>query len=401
MDTTNTSLKKFNAGDILMRQGESGENAFIIENGRVEITVESDGKTHVVGTRGEGAMLGEMSLIDSAPRTATVTAIEDCTVLEITKNDFTRRLEQTDSVLRMTIQVILTRYRDMLNRSNLKNPTDSSIAETQELSYFEQTDAVETIRIANEFMVALKNNEISLHYQPIIDFQTGEVHGFEALMRWIHPEKGFISPGIFIPVIENNGQIIEASKWAFKESCNALKRIQEKSNYKRELHMSVNFSSEDFSSPDFVDNMYNALSETDVKPHQLHLEITERILMAQPEKAKETLAMCRKAGMGISIDDFGTGYSSLNYLHAYPINTLKIDQSFVRDMQEKQNSRELVRSIITLGQNLNMSIIAEGVEQKEEAEILKEMGCHYAQGYYYAKPLPEDEVIEVLKNWTV
>lgn len=400
MDTTNTSLKKFNAGDILMRQGESGENAFIIENGRVEITVESDGKTHVVGTRGEGAMLGEMSLIDSAPRTATVTAIEDCTVLEITKNDFTRRLEQTDSVLRMTIQVILTRYRDMLNRSNLKNPTDSSIAETQELSYFEQTDAVETIRIANEFMVALKNNEISLHYQPIIDFQTGEVHGFEALMRWIHPEKGFISPGIFIPVIENNGQIIEASKWAFKESCNALKRIQEKSNYKRELHMSVNFSSEDFSSPDFVDNMYNALSETDVKPHQLHLEITERILMAQPEKAKETLAMCRKAGMGISIDDFGTGYSSLNYLHAYPINTLKIDQSFVRDMQEKQNSRELVRSIITLGQNLNMSIIAEGVEQKEEAEILKEMGCHYAQGYYYAKPLPEDEVIEVLKNWT-
>ena len=400
MDTTNTSLKKFNAGDILMRQGESGENAFIIENGRVEITVESDGKTHVVGTRGEGAMLGEMSLIDSAPRTATVTAIEDCTVLEITKNDFTRRLEQTDSVLRMTIQVILTRYRDMLNRSNLKNPTDSSIAETQELSYFEQTDAVETIRIANEFMVALKNNEISLHYQPIIDFQTGEVHGFEALMRWIHPEKGFISPGIFIPVIENNGQIIEASKWAFKESCNALKRIQEKSNYKRELHMSVNFSSEDFSSPDFVDNMYNALSETDVKPHQLHLEITERILMAQPEKAKETLAMCRKAGMGISIDDFGTGYSSLNYLHAYPINTLKIDQSFVRDMQEKQNSRELVRSIITLGQNLNMSIIAEGVEQKEEAEILKEMGCHYAQGYYYAKPHPEDEVIEVLKNWT-
>ena len=382
-----------------MRQGESGENAFIIEDGRVEITVESDGKKHVVGTRGEGAMLGEMSLIDNAPRTATVTALEDCTVLEITKNDFTRRLEQTDAVLRMTIQVILTRYRDMLNRSNLKNPTDSSIAETQELSYFEQTDAVETIRIANEFMVALKNNEISLHYQPIIDFQTGEVHGFEALMRWIHPEKGFISPGVFIPVIENNGQIIEASKWAFKEACSALKRIQEKSGYKRELHMSVNFSSEDFSSPDFVDNMYNALSETDVKPQQLHLEITERILMAQPEKAKETLAMCRKAGMGISIDDFGTGYSSLNYLHAYPINTLKIDQSFVRDMQEKKNSRELVRSIITLGQNLNMSIIAEGVEQIEEAEILKEMGCHFAQGYYYAKPVPEDEVIEVLKNW--
>ena len=402
MDSSTKSPKKFNAGDVIMRQGEIGENAFIIEDGKVEISVEdSKGKKRIVGTRSEGAIIGEMSLIDSAPRTATVTVIEDCTVLEITKNDFTRRLEGADSVLRMTIQVILTRYRDMLNRANLKkqNKNDSTGAESTERSYLEQTDAVEAIRIANEFMDALNNDEISLHYQPIIDLKNGEVYGFEALMRWIHPEKGFISPGIFIPIIENNGQIVEASNWAFREACNALKRIQSTTKYHRDLHMSVNFSSEDFSSPNFVDNIYSAISETDVKAEQLHLEITERLLMSQPETAKETLAMCRKAGMGISIDDFGTGYSSLNYLHAYPINTLKIDQSFVRDMQEKKNSKELVRSIITLGQNLDMAIVAEGVEQKEEAEILKEMGCHYAQGYYFARPVSEEEVIESVSNW--
>ena len=395
------SQKKFKAGDVLMRQGDLGENAYIIEDGKVEITVKnSDGKERVVGTRSAGAMIGEMSLIDSAPRTATVTVIEDCTVLEITKDDFSRRLEGADSVLRMTIQVILTRYRDMLKRSDLKKQSkDGSGAENTERDYLEQADAVETIRIANEFMEALENDEISLYYQPIIDLQNGEIYGFEALMRWIHPEKGFISPGVFIPIIEDNGQIIKASNWAFKEACNALKRIQSARNYHRDLHMSVNFSTEDFSAPDFVNNIHETIKETKLPTSQIHLEITERILMAQPEKAKETLAMCREAGMGISIDDFGTGYSSLNYLHAYPINTLKIDQSFIRDLQVKKNSKELVRSIITLGQNLDMSIIAEGVEQIEEAAMLKKMGCHYAQGFYFAKPVPEKDVIETVANW--
>ena len=401
MYSTTKSPKNFSAGHVIMRQGDTGENAYIIEDGKVEITVENpNGQKRVVGTRGAGSMIGEMSLIDNAPRTATVTVIEDCTVLEITKEDFSRRLESADSVLRMTVQVILTRYRDMLNRADLKkqNKVESS-AENVERCYLEQTDAVENLRIASEFMSALENDEISLYYQPIIDLKNGDIYGFEALMRWIHPEKGFISPAVFIPVIENNGQIVQASNWAFKEACNALKRIQSATQYHRDLNMSVNFSSEDFSSPNFIENINNSIKETGVKAEQLHLEITERLLVAQPDTAKETLAMCRKAGMGISIDDFGTDYSSLNYLHTYPINTLKVDQSFVRDIQEQKNSKELVRSIITLGKNLDMLIIAEGVEHLEEAQILKDMGCHYAQGYYFARPVPEDEVIKTILEW--
>lgn len=401
MYSSEKSKKIFETGETLMRQGEIGNNAYIIEDGKVEIRIQRPGGHDiVVGTRSAGSIIGEMSLIDNAPRTATICAIEKCSVLEITKDDFSRRLDNADPVLRMAIQVILTRYRDTLTRADIRKEQNHwPMAESVEREYLEQTDAVEKIRIANEFKEALNSDNVTLHYQPIVGLQNGDIYGFEALMRWIHPERGFISPGIFIPIIEDNGDIVEASKWAFRESCGALKRIQGQTGYHNSLHMSVNFSSTDFSSEDFVENIYNTISETDVQAEQIHLEITERLLMNQPEQAKETLNICRKAGMNISIDDFGTGYSSLSYLHAFPINTLKIDQSFVRDMHENESSLELVRSIISLGKNLNMAIVAEGVEQVEEARLLKDMGCDFAQGYYFAKPMKEDDVTTLVSNW--
>lgn len=400
MSSSDQSLKTYDIGDIIMRQGDSGDYAYIIEEGRVEIRIERpNGETLVVGTRGEGAMIGEMSLIDNAPRTATVVALEKCSLLAITKDDFTRRLDHADPVLRMTIEVILTRYRDTLTRADIKQErTHWPMAESVEKQYLQENDAVDSIRIANEFSTALSDGSVSLHYQPIVNLQTGDIFGFEALMRWVHPERGFISPGIFIPIIEDNGQIVEASKWAFRESCNALKRMQDITGYHNKFHMSVNFSSTDFSSDDFIDNIYNTISETDVHADHIHLEITERLLMSQPETAKHSLDMCRKAGMGISIDDFGTGYSSLSYLHSFPINTLKIDQSFVRDMHKDESSLELVRCIASLGKTLNMKIVAEGVEQKEEAKLLKDMGCEYAQGYYFAKPMSEADMIALINS---
>ncbi|MBI1301316.1 MAG: EAL domain-containing protein [Alphaproteobacteria bacterium] len=401
MDFKDHSPKNFKKGDVIMRQAEPGESAYIIEEGRVEIIVEKPGGEEiVVASRGPGAIIGEMSLIDNAPRTATVKAKEDCRLLEISKEDFSRRLNSTDPVLRMTMQVILTRYRDTLLRADIpQNPDGWPAAEDKEREYLEQTDAVDRIRIANEFIDALSANEIMLHYQPIINLQDGVVYGFEALMRWIHPEKGFISPGIFIPIIEDNGLIVEASKWAFREACEALKRIQGKTGYHADLNMSVNFSSTDFSSDGFLESVYSTISETDVQAENVHLEITERLLMNQPAKAKETLDECRKAGMGISIDDFGTGYSSLSYLHAFPINTLKVDQSFIRDMDKKPSSQALVKSIVSLGKNLDMQVVAEGVETIEEAQFLKEIGCDFAQGYFFAKPCEEKHVIDIIKSW--
>ena len=390
--------KSFKAGETIIKQGDSGHSAYIVEKGRVEIFIEtSDQEMQYIGSRGSGSMIGEMAILDDSDRTATVKAAEDCELLEISKDDFALRLESADPVLRMATKVILTRYRDMLARSRiLGEPPALLDAEKIENELIEASDAVERIKITNEFESALKNNEISLHYQPIINLDDGAIEGFEALMRWMHPEKGFISPGVFIPVIEESGLIIKASGWALKESVMALKRIEGQTGH--EMFMSVNFSSRDFASDDFVGSIYETISTSDAKPHQVHLEITERLLMGQPESAKETLEMCQKAGMGISIDDFGTGYSSLSYLHFFPIDTLKIDRSFVKDMLSNENSFELVKSIIALGKNLKMKIIAEGVETQEEAIKLRELGCDMAQGYFFCKPMSEKDITSFVKQ---
>lgn len=394
------SKKSFKSGEVIMAQGDAGQCAYIIESGRVEIMLDTpSGETQFLGTRGAGAMIGEMAIIDDAPRTATIRAIEDCELLEITKEDFALRLDNADPVMKMTTQVILTRYRDMLQRSQIiGDPPTLNQAEDIELTYSEGSDAVETIKITNDFETGLKSQEISLHYQPILNLADGAIAGFEALMRWEHPEKGFISPAIFIPIIEDSGLIVKASAWALKESLMALKRIENRGGYDNELFMSVNFSSRDFAADDFVDSVYETISKSDVQAPQVHLEITERLLMGQPDNAKDTLLMCQKAGMSISIDDFGTGYSSLSYLHYFPIDTLKIDRSFVKDMLQNESSLELVKSIIALGKNLKMKIIAEGVENQEEAVVLRDLGCDMAQGYYFAKPMPEKEVTSFITN---
>ena len=176
----------------------------------------------------------------------------------------------------------------------------------------------------------------------------------------------------------------------------ALKRIENRGAYNKELFMSVNFSSRDFAADGFVESVYNTISKSDVDAEQLHLEITERLLMGQPENAKDTLNECEKACIGISIDDFGTGYSSLSYLHYFPINILKIDRSFVMKMLTDESSYQLVKSMISLGKNLKMKIIAEGVETVEEANKLRELGCDMAQGYFFARPMPEKDVTEFI-----
>ena len=392
--------RSFKAGETILRQGDPGESAFIIESGRVEIIVEApNGKIQKVGTRGAGTMIGEMALVDNAPRTATVKAIEDCVLLEITKEDFSGRLQKADPILRMTAQVILTRYRDTLTRADISRESSGwPPVEALELDYADQTDAVESVKIANEFRTALEKKQLSLNYQPIIHLKEGKIVGFEALMRWNHPKRGFVSPAVFIPIAEQSGLIVEASRWALREACTALKRISGRAGFVDELFMSVNFSSTDFASENFVDAIYTTLSETDVDANLVHLEITERLLMGQPDNAKDTLMMCRKAGMGISIDDFGTGYSSLSYLHYFPIDTLKIDQSFIRDMQKNESSMELVKSIISLGKNMKMNVVAEGVEKQEEAKILRDLGCDLAQGYFFAKPMPEMDVTKFVSE---
>lgn len=394
-----TAAKTFCAGEIIMTQGDVGHCAYFIQDGKVEIIVEkATGEFLSMGTRGAGSIIGEMAIVDDQPRSATIRALENCNLLEISKEDFSRGVRTANPIVRLVSQVIVMRYRDILRRSHtlLSDVGDALSLELLEREYAEQSNVLEVIKLANDFKQALSRGQLFLQYQPIVDLNTAEVIGFEALMRWKHPENGIISPDEFIPMAEDSGLIVEATEWAFRESCFALKRIEQELLPTKPMFMSVNFSATDFEEDNFFDKFFTILKETDTRPERIHLEITERLLLQQPTNVKITLQKCRDAGMGVAIDDFGTGYSSLSYLHEYPINILKIDRSFVQKMSNDLLSRGLIKSILSLSENMGMKIIAEGVETLEEVQLLRDMNCSIAQGYFFSRPLNESDLISSL-----
>ncbi len=252
--------------------------------------------------------------------------------------------------------------------------------------------------LAKEFQQAMLDRQLSLNYQPIVNMKNGLVCGFETLMRWYHPTRGAISPGIFIPVAEQSGLIVEASKWALKEAIHALKRLESHVGHNENIYMSVNFSPNDLAEESFLDEMYNVISASDVRPIQIQLEITGDLLRAQPENASTTLSICRKTGLKIAIDDYGLGNPAdfFRYMDDFPISAVKIDHLVIRDLLKVPAAHKLVGEIIAAAKERNLEVIAEGIEHKEEAKLLLEMGCNFGQGYYFTKPLPERELTSLL-----
>jgi diguanylate cyclase (GGDEF)-like protein len=270
--------------------------------------------------------------------------------------------------------------------------------------------AVERLRLENDLRRAVERGAFQVYYQPIISLETDKVAGFEALVRWQHPERGFVPPSEFIPIAEETGLIVEIGQWVLAESCRQMREWQRQSFENRLLTISVNLSGKQFLQPNLISRIKQTLHETDLDPRCLKLEITESIMMENAEAASEMLVQLRALGVQLSIDDFGTGYSSLSYLHRFPVNTLKIDRSFITRMGADGENAEIVRTIMTLASNLGMEVIAEGVETKAQLAQLKSMGCLYGQGYLFSQPLnkvgagalirAEEEGRPQLAGWT-
>jgi len=258
------------------------------------------------------------------------------------------------------------------------------------------TQVVKRLQIEAEIRNALKNQEFCLNYQPIVSLEDEKVLGFEALVRWNHPQRGFISPGEFIPVAEEAGLIIPLGRWVFREACQQLSAWQEKFPSHPPVMMSINLSGQELNQRDLVEYIQNILIKTGIKEDTIKLEITETVAMKDVETAISILLKLRALKLRLSIDDFGTGYSSLSYLHRFPINTLKIDQSFVSRMGDTDEDAAIVRTIITLGHILGMDVVAEGIETKAQKEKLYELGCEYGQGYLFSKPLDKQKATQLL-----
>ena len=253
--------------------------------------------------------------------------------------------------------------------------------------YAETKELLET---ENDLRKAIIQNQLVLHYQPIISLKTDTLYGFEALVRWQHPTKGLVYPDKFIHVAEETGLIVPIGEWVLKEACQQMYRWQSKHRSAVDLKISVNLASSQIKDPDFLMTLDKILSHTRFSGHSLHLEITETTLMDYQPETINLFEQIRARGIRLNIDDFGTGYSSLQYLKRFPINMLKIDRSFVKGMLDDRENFEIVKMIITLSRTLKISIVAEGIENLKQLKVLQALNCELGQGYLFSKALDQE-----------
>lgn len=257
-------------------------------------------------------------------------------------------------------------------------------------------DLAQHVEMEAELHRALEREEFQLHYQPQINVKSGRVIGVEALLRWQHPQRGLIPPGQFIPLLEESGLMSRVGTWVLKAACRQAREWERQGL--PALRMAVNLSAQQFRLADLVQTVRQALDEAGLDPALLELELTESLILENAEQTIHTMHELKKLGVSLSLDDFGTGYSSLSYLRRYPVDRIKIDQSFVRDMEEHKGSAALVRSILAMAHNLGLETIAEGVETETQLGYLRKQACQEMQGYFFSKPLPGEELTRLLRE---
>ncbi|HVG69616.1 MAG TPA: EAL domain-containing protein [Vicinamibacterales bacterium] len=292
-----------------------------------------------------------------------------------------------------TADEVLTDAETALHRARVLGGSHCEVFDTDILKS-EQTE----LQLEGDLEGALQRREFVLFYQPIVSLESNEVLGFESLLRWRHPVLGMIAPLDFIPIAERTGFIVPLGAWVLHEACRRLAEWHRSLSLGDDLWVSVNISSAQLTDPTLIDQIQLALHDSGLEPRRLALELTEGIAIANPSAVTTLLMELRAVGVRICVDDFGTGYSSLAYLRQFPIDTLKIDRSFVRGMVTNKDTAEIVAGVMNLSKQLGLRVVAEGVEDEDQCDHLRALNCHAGQGHLFAKPLDLDGAVEVLKT---
>jgi EAL domain-containing protein (putative c-di-GMP-specific phosphodiesterase class I) len=254
---------------------------------------------------------------------------------------------------------------------------------------------VERLQLETDMRHALESDGFRLFYQPIVSIAENRIVGFEALIRWQHPTRGLLTPAAFLRVAEETGLVTKLDSWVLRTACREARRWQLETPTEPPLSLSVNISAQGFVRPDLVTQVADALRDTELDPYVLRLEITETVAMSDAERARMVLGELKSLGVRISLDDFGTGYSSLSYLRRFPVDTLKIDRSFVVAMDESDECREIIRTVLNLAMTLGLEVIAEGAETETQVKYLQSLDCKFGQGYFYSRPVPADQALHL------
>lgn len=405
MKTLASYTHTYMPGEIIFNEGDPGCTAYIIERGKIEVSITRKGEKLVLAEYDTGDLFGEMALIDETLRSATVIALELTEVIAIDRSLFDKAFDKADPLISLFMHTLLHNLRKTNQLLLNKIVTPGYLITQKEFNtkfLDARNETVYLVKAENELTRALNDDEFELYYQPIVDATTGNIVGFEALVRWFHPERGMVPPDEFITLAEQTGKIKPLGDWIINEACRQLSLISDKLpgviKDRPDFFVSINLSAKQFMFPDLFSHVVNTLKQHKLSAENIKLEITESILMDNPETALVILEKFKQQGFRIAIDDFGTGYSSLSYLHTFPIDTLKIDRSFVNSMRDNATSLKIVHAIIGLAKAIELTTIAEGVETEEQLNDLMNLDCDFIQGYYFYKPMPFSEVLELLEK---
>ncbi|MEI7841727.1 MAG: EAL domain-containing protein [Gallionellaceae bacterium] len=382
----NLNRQVFGIGETIFKEGDEGDCAYLIEDGVVEIFVTINGQEQRVNQIGKSELFGEVALIDHQPRTATARAVNKVVLITIQRKTVTELLEKTDPIVRHLLLVILERYRNKRGATQPQSiEQEQKRAELTAKHIAVRGEATQKLTMSNDIGRALAQDEFELYYQPICEIESGQIAGYEALIRWRHPTQGLVSPLDFLWLAEQTGQIREIGLWTLERAARDWPTLRKSTKVKSPF-VSVNMSPSQLTGERFLDEVKSVLMRYKMPVIELKLELTETVIINKPEVALKLLTELREMGCSLAIDDFGTGHSSLDTLNRYPIGTMKVDIAFTSKMLTSPQSEKIVTSSIELAHSLGMDVVAEGIETEEVRARLLELKCNFGQGWLFGKP---------------
>lgn len=376
-------IKHYKKGEIIFHGGDSSDCAYIIEQGQIEIFVESNDS--IIDILNEGELFGEMGVLDQSPRSTSARALTPVKLVEVKTEQITNRLAESDAVVKALVGVLLKRFRMMLPSKNMM--AKNSFLLDQVESVVEQA-GLSKFKLESELRTAINNGKIQTVFQPIQDIQNNQIAGFEALSRWTHPQRGFISPVEFIALAEETDLIIEVGDLVFSRAIELLSKLPD------HVFININVSSKQLDDEMFLKRVVRKIEQHGISPGRLKLEITETMVV-DFKKAKLWLKKCKEIGFPVCADDFGTGHSGMEQLLELDFDVLKIDQVFVRNLFNSDRYQIIVESIANMAKRLNTQLVAEGVEFEKELKFLQNLGFDFGQGYLFGKPMSEEDVLQL------